>query len=39
MVKGEYWAAYSDEPLKQGMKVKVVKIEGLRIKVTATTER
>jgi len=39
MVKGEYWAAYSDEPLKHGTRVTVVKVEGLQIKVAATKER
>ncbi|MDI9569769.1 MAG: nodulation protein NfeD [Pseudomonadota bacterium] len=39
MVKGEYWTAYSDEPLKQGTKINVIEVEGLRIKVAAAKER
>lgn len=32
-VRGEYWNAWSDEPIKQGARVKVVSIEGLKLKV------
>ncbi len=33
MVRGEYWQAFSDEPIKKGEKIKVESISGLRIKV------
>ncbi len=32
-VHGEYWNAWSDEPVKQGDRVKVLSIEGLKLKV------
>lgn len=32
-IKGEYWDAASDKPLEKGRKVKIVKVEGLKIKV------
>lgn len=32
-LKGEYWKATSDEPIKKGAKVKVVKIEGINLHV------
>lgn len=32
-VHGEYWNAWSDEPIKQGERVKVLSIEGLKLKV------
>lgn len=32
-LKGEYWKALSDKPVKKGAKVKVVKIEGLKLSV------
>ncbi len=32
-IEGEIWNAYSDEPIKKGEKVKVVKVEGLTLKV------
>ncbi|MBI3755117.1 MAG: hypothetical protein HY265_03025, partial [Deltaproteobacteria bacterium] len=31
---GEYWDAWSDEPIKAGEKVKVVEVKGLRLKVS-----
>jgi len=33
LVHGEYWRAYSDEPVKKGEKVIVESVSGLRIKV------
>ncbi|NOY39191.1 MAG: nodulation protein NfeD, partial [Nitrospirae bacterium] len=33
LVHGEYWRAYSDEPIKKGEKVIVESVSGLRIKV------
>jgi len=39
LVKGEYWGAWSDEPLKAGAKISVVKVEGLKVKVAATKEK
>ncbi len=33
MVKGEYWAAFSDMPLEEGTRVRVIKIDGLKVKV------
>ena len=33
LVHGEYWSAYSDEPIKKGDKIKVESISGLKIKV------
>jgi len=30
---GEIWNAYSDEPIKKGEKVKILKVEGLKLKV------
>jgi membrane-bound serine protease (ClpP class) len=32
-VRGEYWDAWSDEPLHRGDKVVVVSVEGMRVKV------
>ena len=32
-VRGEYWNAWSDEPIKQGERVKVESVEGLKLKV------
>lgn len=32
-VEGEYWDAWSDEPIKGGEKIKVVELKGLRLKV------
>ncbi|MFA6412577.1 MAG: nodulation protein NfeD [Syntrophales bacterium] len=33
MVKGEYWAAFSDNPLEEGTRVRVVRIDNLKVKV------
>ncbi|RME66283.1 MAG: nodulation protein NfeD [Nitrospirae bacterium] len=33
LVRGEYWQAYSDEPIKKGERVVVESVSGLRIKV------
>ncbi len=33
LVHGEYWSAYSDEPIEKGEKVVVESVSGLRIKV------
>jgi len=32
-IKGEYWDSESDKPVEKGKKVKVVKVEGLKIKI------
>ncbi|MEE8185152.1 MAG: nodulation protein NfeD [Thermodesulfobacteriota bacterium] len=32
-VDGEYWEAWSDEPIKKGEKVKIVETKGLKVKV------
>ncbi len=32
-VEGEIWDAYSDTPVKKGDKVKIISVEGLRLKV------
>lgn len=32
-IKGEYWNASSDKPVNRGSKIRVVKVEGLTIKV------
>lgn len=36
-ISGEYWDAWSDEPIKAGEKVKVVEVSGLRLKVIKVT--
>ncbi len=36
-MRGEYWRAWSDEPIKKGEKVTVVAVEGLKAKVKKTT--
>jgi len=33
MVRGEYWAAFSDTLLEEGTRVRVIKIDGLNVKV------
>lgn len=38
MVHGEYWAAHSRNPVSQGSKVRVVKMDGLRIEVETFSE-
>lgn len=32
-IDGEYWDAWSDEPIKEGEKVEVLEVQGLRLKV------
>lgn len=32
-MRGEYWSAWSDEPIRKGEKVTVIAIEGLKVKV------
>ena len=32
-IDGEYWDVWSDEPIKTGEKVKVMQVEGMRLKV------
>jgi membrane-bound serine protease (ClpP class) len=32
-MRGEYWSAWSDEPIQKGEKVTVIAIEGLKVKV------
>ena len=39
LVKGEYWSAYSDVPLKEGTKITVLQVEGLKVKVAASKEK
>ncbi|MCP3677200.1 MAG: nodulation protein NfeD [Deltaproteobacteria bacterium] len=33
---GEYWEAWSDEPIKSGERVRVIEIKGLKVKVQTT---
>jgi membrane protein implicated in regulation of membrane protease activity len=33
MVKGEYWTACSNTPLEEGTRVRVIQIDGLKVKV------
>jgi membrane-bound serine protease (ClpP class) len=33
LLRGEYWQAFSDEPIKKGEKIKVESVKGLKIKV------
>jgi membrane-bound serine protease (ClpP class) len=35
-VNGEYWSAVSDWPLKEGQKIKVLEVNGMRLKVTGS---
>jgi membrane-bound serine protease (ClpP class) len=35
-IRGEYWSAMSEKPIKKGAKVKIVKVEGLRLIVEET---
>jgi membrane-bound serine protease (ClpP class) len=32
-MRGEYWSAWSDEPIQKGEKVTVIAVEGLKVKV------
>lgn len=36
-ISGEYWDAWSDEPIMAGEKVKVIEVSGLRLKVIKVT--
>jgi membrane-bound serine protease (ClpP class) len=36
-VEGEYWAARSDQPIKQGETVRIMAVEGLTVKVVPKT--
>ena len=36
-VRGEYWNAWSDEPIKKGERVKVESVQGLKLKVKKNT--
>ncbi|MBT1075111.1 NfeD family protein [Geobacter grbiciae] len=38
-IHGEYWDAWSDEPLAEGDRVTVVAVEGMRVKVRKTGDR
>jgi membrane-bound serine protease (ClpP class) len=38
LVKGEYWNAFSDDPLEKGAEVQVVTVEGLKIRVEKTKD-
>lgn len=35
LVKGEYWQATSVRPIKAGMPVRVISVDGLRLQVEA----
>ena len=37
-VRGEYWDAWSDEPIDAGSRVKVLEVDGMRLKVKKTTQ-
>jgi membrane-bound ClpP family serine protease len=32
-MRGEYWSAWSDEPVQKGENVTVISVEGLKVKV------
>jgi len=36
-IEGEYWDAWSDEPIKAGEKVRVIEVRGLKVKVVKYT--
>jgi membrane-bound serine protease (ClpP class) len=38
LVMGEYWEAWSDDPIAQGSSVKVLEIKGLKLKVEKKKE-
>jgi membrane-bound serine protease (ClpP class) len=38
-MRGEYWTAWSDEPILKGENVTVVAVEGLKVKVKKSTEQ
>lgn len=35
-IEGEYWNAWSDEPIKKGEKIKVTEVSGLKLRVSKT---
>ena len=35
-IKGEHWHAFSDKKIEKGKKIKVVKVEGLKLKIEET---
>jgi len=37
-VRGEYWDAWSDEPIEAGTPVRVLEVNGMRLKVSKSTE-
>jgi len=37
-VRGEYWDAWSDEPIDAGCRVKVLEVDGMRLKVKKTAQ-
>ena len=37
-VRGEYWDAWSDEPIDAGSRVKVLEVDGMRLKVMKTAQ-
>jgi membrane-bound serine protease (ClpP class) len=37
-VNGEYWDAWSDQPIAAGSRVVVERVEGMRLKVKKITE-
>lgn len=37
-VRGEYWDAWSDEPIDAGSRVKVLEVNGMRLKVQKITQ-
>ena len=39
LVKGEYWDASSEKPVEKGKDIKVVSVEGLKIKVEETADK
>lgn len=39
LVRGEYWDAWSDEPIDAGSRVQVLEVSGMRLKVKKTARR
>jgi membrane-bound serine protease (ClpP class) len=37
-MRGEYWSAWSDEPIQKGEQVIVIAVEGLKVKVRKKNE-
>lgn len=33
MIRGEYWSAFSERPIEKGSRVRVIRVENLRVKV------